>query len=120
MAAWAAMFADRPEGGQKALGLAGRLEAAHGPFTLARRLVRVFGTVVEPLVFAMLDAGHDVLVCCRVAAELVRDQHARHILTALEYLGCPWAKNCLAVALFRRLWTRISSTFPSWSTARQR
>ena len=84
MPARAAMFADRPKGGQKALGLAGRLEAAHGPFALACGLVRVFGTVIEPLVFAMLNAGHDILVCCLVATKLVGDQHPRHIRAAFE------------------------------------
>ncbi len=49
------MLADRPEGRQEAVGIAGRLEAAHGAVALARRLVGVFGLVVETFMFAMLD-----------------------------------------------------------------
>ena len=40
------MLADRPEGGEEALSMAGRLEPLHHPLTLARGLVRVFGPVV--------------------------------------------------------------------------
>lgn len=46
-----------------------RLEASHRAFALARQLVRVFGAVVEALVFAMFHARHDVLVGRLVAAE---------------------------------------------------
>jgi len=47
-------------GGEEPLRLAGRFELLHLPLSSARRLVRVFRSVVEPLVLAMLDAGHDL------------------------------------------------------------
>ena len=67
--------------------MAGRLEATHRSFTLTRRLMGVLSAVVEAFVLAMLHAGHDLLVRCLVAAQLVGDQHARHILTAFEQLA---------------------------------
>ncbi len=68
---------------QKALGMAWGFEAAHRPLALPRRLVRVLGTIVQTLVFALLDTWHHVLVGGLVAAELVRDEHARHVVTPI-------------------------------------
>ena len=50
-------------GGEKALRLAGRFELLHLPLSSARRLVRVLRSVVQPLVLAMLKAGHDLPLC---------------------------------------------------------
>ena len=49
-------------GGQEALTLSGRLEPLHLAFSSSGRLVRIFRPVVEPLVLAVLDAGHDLLL----------------------------------------------------------
>ena len=50
------MIPNWSEGGEKALGMTGRLEASHRSLPLSRWLVRVFGTVVEPFVLAVLHA----------------------------------------------------------------
>src|SRR5689334_25158721 len=44
---------DRVVGGQEALGVPGRLEPLHRPFSSPGRLVGVFRAVVEPLVLAV-------------------------------------------------------------------
>src|SRR6516162_6966472 len=44
--------------GEEPLRLAGRFELLHLPLSSPCRLVRVFRSVVQPLVLAMLDAGH--------------------------------------------------------------
>src|SRR5215831_2627540 len=69
-------------GGEEALRLTGRFELLHLPLSSARRLVRVFRSIVQSLVLAMLDAGHDLPLCCAVAGELVGDDDARwpHLL----------------------------------------
>ncbi len=84
MASRAAVLADQAAGRQEALGMTGGLETAHGPLALARRLVGVFGTIVQPFMAAMLDARHDLLVGSFVTAKLVRDQHARDVLAAFQ------------------------------------
>ena len=48
-------------GGQEALGVSGRLEPLHLPFSSPCWLVRIFRPVVEPFMLAVLDAGHDLL-----------------------------------------------------------
>ena len=47
--------------GEEPLRLAGRFELLHLPLSAARRLVRVFRSVVEPLVLAMLGAVRGVV-----------------------------------------------------------
>jgi hypothetical protein len=84
MAARAAVLANRAAGRQEALGMTGGLETAHDPLALARRLVGVFGTIVQPFMAAMLDARHDLLVGSFVTAKLIRDQHAWNVLAAFE------------------------------------
>src|SRR5215207_9365698 len=55
-------IADLVVGGEEALCLAGRLEALHLPFSSPCRLMRVLRPVVQPLVPAVLDAGHQLLL----------------------------------------------------------
>src|SRR5690349_17143527 len=50
--------ADQVVGGEEALRPPRRLEPFHLPFSLSRRLMRILGTVVQPLVLPVLDAGH--------------------------------------------------------------
>src|SRR5215469_2670367 len=63
-------------GGEEPLRLAGRFELLHLPLSSARRLVRVFRSVVEPLVLAMLNAGHDLAFGRAIAGKLVGDHDA--------------------------------------------
>ena len=58
---------------QEALCLAGRFELLHLPLSSACRLVRVLRSVIEALMLAMLDAGHDLPLCRAVAGKLVGD-----------------------------------------------
>src|SRR5215471_13092863 len=61
---------------QEALRLAGRFELLHLPLSSARRLVRILRSVVQSLVLAMLDAGHDLPFCRAIAGKLVGDHDA--------------------------------------------
>ncbi len=65
----------------------GGLEAAHGSRVLARRLVRVFGTVVEPPMAAMFHTWHDLVVGCLIAAQLVRNHDTWDVLASLQQLA---------------------------------
>ena len=58
-------------GGEKALSLAGRLEALHLSLASSGRLVRILRPVVQSFVPPMLDRGHHVCLCSVVAGELV-------------------------------------------------
>lgn len=55
--AWAEVFPDSPEWLQESLRMLHRLEAAHHPLPLPRRLVRVLYPVVEALVLAASGTG---------------------------------------------------------------
>src|SRR6266511_2995886 len=48
--------------------------------------MRVFRPIVETFVLTMLDTGQHLLFRCARAPQLIRDQHTRDILTALEQL----------------------------------
>jgi hypothetical protein len=74
-------------GGEEPLRLAGRFELLHLPLSAARRLVRVFRSVVEPLVLAMLDAGHDLSFGRTVAGQLVGDHDAWRSHLLLQQLA---------------------------------
>ncbi len=64
--------------------MSGGLEAAHGSFALARRLVRMFHPVVAAVVFAVLDPPPYFVLGCCVAAQFVGDQHARHLGASVQ------------------------------------
>jgi len=51
--------------------LAGRFELLHLPFSATRRLVRILRSVVQSLVLAMLNVGHDLSLRRTVAGKLV-------------------------------------------------
>src|SRR5258707_13214166 len=59
-----------------ALSLAGRFELLDLPLSSAPRLVRILRSVVQSLVLAMLNAGHDVPLRRAVAGELISDHDA--------------------------------------------
>ena len=93
-------------GGEEALRLTGRFELLHLPLSAARRLVRVFRSVVQSLVLAMLDAGHDLSFGRTVAGELVGDHDARwpHLLLqqfAQQPLGRLLVASALVLAVER-------------------
>jgi hypothetical protein len=69
------------------LGVTRGLEPAHRSLPLARRLMGVFCSIVEPFMLAVLHVGHDLLVRSLVAGKLVRDQHARDVGAAFEQLA---------------------------------
>src|SRR3954469_14292404 len=60
-------------GGEEALSLARRLEPLHLPFSPARRLVRILGSVIQALVLSVLYRGHHLTLGGPVAGQLVRD-----------------------------------------------
>src|SRR5271155_729326 len=61
-------------GGKEALNVPRRLEPLHDPLSSSGRLMGVFGPVIEALVLAMLDPGHDLSLGRGVAFQLVGDQ----------------------------------------------
>jgi hypothetical protein len=73
--------------GEEALNVPRRLEPLHDPLSSSGRLMGVFGPVVEALVLAMLDPGHDLALGRGVALELVGDQHPRGSTLLLEELA---------------------------------
>ena len=74
-------------GGKKSLHLPRRLVALHDPLALSGRLMRILCPVVEALVLAMLDPGHDLPLGRGVAFQLVGDQHTRGSTLLLEELA---------------------------------
>ena len=60
-------------GREEALRLTGRFELLHLPLSSACRLVRILRSVIEALVLAMLNAGHDLPLGRAVAGKLVGD-----------------------------------------------
>lgn len=74
-------------GGQEALGMPGRLEPFHLPFSPPCWLVRVFRPVVEAVVLAVLDARHDLPLRRAVGAQLVGDHDPRSPALPLQQLA---------------------------------
>ena len=80
---------DAAEGGQEPLRMPRRFEAFHRPFALSGGLMRVLGAVVQIPRPPVLHRRHELAVGDLVAAQLVGDQHARHVPQALEQVGWP-------------------------------
>ena len=74
-------------GCEEALGLAGGFELLHLPLSSACRLVRILRSVVQSLVLAMLNAGHDVPLRGAVAGELISDHDAWRSHLLLQQLA---------------------------------
>src|SRR4051812_45795208 len=83
--------------GQKPLHLPRRLEALHDPLSSSRWLVGILRPVVEALVLAVLDAGHDLTLGGTVAAQLVSNQHTRRAALLFQQLA-QQALGCFLVA----------------------
>src|ERR1700758_4997905 len=74
-------------GGKKPLHLPRRLVALHDPLASSGRLMGVFGPVIEALVLAMLDPGHDLPLGSGVALQLVGDEYTEGSTLVLEELA---------------------------------
>jgi hypothetical protein len=74
-------------GRQKPLHLPRRLEALHHPLPSSGRLAGILRSIIEALVLAVLDAGHDLPLGGRIAFQLVGDQHTRRSPLLLQQLA---------------------------------
>jgi hypothetical protein len=70
--------------------------------------VRVLGPVVEVLVRAMLDRGHDLAPGCGIGAELVGNHAPGRTALLLEK-----TRKRFAASASRRVWTISSRIYPS-------
>src|SRR5688500_2814972 len=95
MPSGAEVLRDGTIGREEPLGVPCRLKSLHPPFPLAGRLVGVFRTVIQIAVLAVLHARQDLPLGRAIAFELVRDDHPRNVLAALEQL----AEECLGCVL---------------------
>jgi hypothetical protein len=111
------MVRDGTKGGKKALRMARGFETPHSALSLPGWLVRVFCSIVQAFVLAMLDSWQDFLLCGGIARQFVCDDHPWDILESFEQFPKELLRGFRGS---RRLWTRISSTLPCWSTARHR
>ena len=71
----------------------------------------------NPRVLTVLNARQHCSFRCAITLQLICDDHAQNLLQLLEKLA---KKSFRSLRGSRRLCTRMSSTLPSWSTARQR
>lgn len=83
---WAEVLGDGTMRREKALGVSWGLEPLHAPFPLPGGLMGVFGPIVQIAVLAVFHARQYFPLGRTIAFELVRDEHARHKLAALEQL----------------------------------
>ena len=80
--------------------LTGRFELLHLPLSSACRLVRILRSVVESLVLAMLNAGHDLPLCRAIARKLVGDHDTgRPHLPLQQFAQQPLGRLLVASAL---------------------
>ncbi len=87
MAAWTEVVADRPEGRQKALGLASGLKALHRPLAFAGGLMGVFGAIVEVTALPMFHTRQQLTLGRTITGQIVGDDHSRHVGAALQQLA---------------------------------
>jgi hypothetical protein len=81
------MLGDGTIRGEEPLRLPGRLGPLHPPLPLAGGLMGVLRAVIEIPVLAVLHARQYLPLGRTIAFELVRDDHPRNILAALEQLA---------------------------------
>src|SRR5882724_4983257 len=62
-------------------------ESLHATLALARGAMRVLTVIIEIATLAMLHARENLAFGRAVALQFVRDDHARHVLQALEQLA---------------------------------
>jgi hypothetical protein len=90
-------IADGGEDGDEPLRASRRSKALHRPFASSQRQVRVLGPIVEALVRAMLDRGHDLASSGGIGAELVGNHAPGRTALLLEKTR-QQALRCLGVA----------------------
>src|SRR5215471_690993 len=94
----------REMGREEALRLTGRFELLHLPLSSACRLVRILRSVIESLVLAMVNAGHDLPLCRAVAGKLVGDHDTGRPHLPLQQLAeQPLGRLLVAPALDENL-----------------
>jgi len=80
--------------------MADRFEPLHGPLSSPRRLMRIFGTIVELFVPAVLDREPQAAARCAIGSELVGDQNPRGAgLFANEFAHQPLGGPLVTTAL---------------------
>src|SRR5262249_22071137 len=82
----AEVLRDGTIGSKKTLGLARAFEPLYELLSLAWRLVRVLGTIVEIPILAMFHPWQDLALGGSVALELIGDDHARDVGQSFEQL----------------------------------
>lgn len=83
----------------ESLQLTCRFEPAHDLLADVIGLVRILGSVVQPLVLPMLDAQTQGDVCRRVAAKLVGYHHARVAVAPEQLAHWTLGRGSVALAL---------------------
>ena len=73
--------------GEEALRVACRLEAPHGPLTLARRFVGVLSPIVQIAMLPMFHAGQDLPFGGYIAFQFIGDHHTGYIHQAFQQLA---------------------------------
>jgi hypothetical protein len=91
MATRAEVLANGANGRKETLRMPRRFEAPHGALRLPAWLVRIFRPIVQASMLAMLNTRQACSLSCRITAQLMRDQHAGHVLVALQQ----FTKACL-------------------------
>ena len=81
------MVCDFRKHGQETLRMAHRFESSHSPFAFPRRLMGVFGAVVEPPVFPVPYSRHHFAPGGHIALQLIGDDRAWYILQTLQQLS---------------------------------
>jgi len=109
--------------GQEALCLARLLDPLHLPFSSSywlvrklRPLVRSLRPVVQIATLPMFGLWQEFSLGRRIALQLVRRDYSRLFGPACEQ----FPKETFGASVTRCCWTRMSSTAPFWSAARQR
>jgi hypothetical protein len=69
--------------GDEALQMSLRLEAFHDPVSPPNWLTGILCSIVQPLVSAMFNAGHDLTLCGIVGSKLVSNHHTRRAAVTL-------------------------------------
>ena len=72
-AGWNEEIADGREDIHEPLQVPGRLKALHHPLSSPERQMRIFCPIVEPLMRAVFDVWHDLMLGGSIRAELVGD-----------------------------------------------
>ena len=87
MATRAEVVCDLRMHGQETLRVAYRLESSHSAFAFPRRLMGVFGAVVEPAAFPVLYCRHHLAPGGHIALQLIGDDCTWDILPPLQQLS---------------------------------